>query len=62
MEDDEQRFDENDPDIDRDREEAPTNPDIRIRQLSVAITSRPRRSHHVRRIRNSTTDGNDNSS
>ena len=66
MRDDEQGCDESDPDSDPDsvpdREEAPNDPDIRVRQLSVATSRHPRRSHRVRRNRNSTTDGDDSSS
>ena len=58
MGDDEQGCDESD----LDHEEAPNDPDIRVRQLSVATSRRPRRSHRVRRNRNSTTDGDDSSS
>ena len=41
MGDDEQRCDESDLDSNGDREEAPNDPDIRVRQLSVAISRRP---------------------
>ena len=53
--------DESDPDNNGDCEEAPNDPDIRVRQLSVATSRRPRRSHRVRRNRNSTTNGDDSS-
>ena len=56
---DEEGCDESDPDSNGDREEAPNDPDIRGRQLSVATSRRPRRSHLVRRNRNSTTNGDD---
>ena len=62
MGDNEQGCDESDLDSDRDREEAPNDLDIPIRQLSVATSRRPRRSHHVQRNQNSTTDGDDTSS
>ena len=62
MGDDEQRCDESDPDSDRDREEAPNDLDIQVRQLSVATSRRPKQSHRVRRNQNSTTDGDDSSS
>ena len=60
--DDEQGCDESDPDSNRDRKEAPNDPNIRIQQLSVATSRRPRRSHRVHRNRKSTIDGNDSSS
>ena len=59
---DEQGCDESNSDSDRDLEEAPNDPDIRIRQLSVATSRCPRRSHRMRRNQNSITDGNDSSS
>ena len=62
MGDDEQGCDESNPDSDRDREEAPNDPDIRVQQLFVATSRRPRRLHRVRRNQNSTTDGDDSSS
>ena len=62
MGDDEEGCDESYPDSNRDREEAPHDPDIQVRQLSVATCRRPRRSHRVRRNQNSTTDGDDSSS
>ena len=62
MGDDEQGCDESDPDSNRDYEEALNDPDIQVRQLSVATNKRPRRSHYMRRNRNSTTDGDDSSS
>ena len=62
MGDDKQGCDESDPDSNGNREEAPNNPDIRVRQLSVAISRRPRRSHYMWRNQNSTRDGNDSSS
>ena len=62
MGDDEQECDESDPDSNEDREEAPNDPDIQVRQLSVATSRRPRRLHRVWRNRNSTTDGDDSSS
>ena len=49
MGDDEEGCDESDPDSNGDREEAPNDPDIRVRQLSVATSRRPRRSHRVQR-------------
>ena len=49
MGDDEEGCDESDLDSNGDREEAPNDPDIRVRQLSVATSRRPRRSHCVRR-------------
>ena len=58
---DEEGCDESDPDNNGDREEAPNDPDIRVRQLSVATSKRRRRSHRVRRNRNSTTNGDDSS-
>ena len=61
MGDDEEGCDESDPDSNGDREEAPNDPNIRVRQLSVATSRRPRRSHRVRRNRNSTTNGDDSS-
>ena len=42
MEDDEEGCDESDPDSNGDREEAPNDPDIRVRQLSVATSRRSR--------------------
>ena len=42
MGDDEQGCDESDPNSDRDHEEAPNDPEIRIWQLSVATSRRPR--------------------
>ena len=62
MGDDEEGCDESDPDSNGDREKAPNDPDIRVRQLSVATSRRPRRSHRVWRNRNSTVDGDDSSS
>ena len=62
MGDDEQGCDESDPDSNGDREEAPNDPDIRVRQLSVVTSRRPQRSHRVQRNQNPTTDGNDSSS
>ena len=62
MGDNEEGCDESDPDSNGDREEALNDPDIRVQQLSVAISRRPRRSHRVRRNQNSTTNGNDSSS
>ena len=62
MEDDEQGCNESNPDNDRDREEAPNDADIQIRQLSVATSRRLRRSHRVQRNQNPTTDGDDSSS
>ena len=62
MGDDEQGCDESDPDSNGDREKAPNDLDIRVRQLSVATSRRPRQSHRVRRNRNSTTNGDDSSS
>ena len=59
--DDEEGCDESDPDSNGDREEAPNDPDIRVLQLSVATSKRPRRSHRMRRNRNSTTNGDDSS-
>ena len=56
MGDDEEGCDESEPDSNGDREEAPNDPDIQVWQLSVATSRRPRRSHHVRRNRNSTTN------
>ena len=41
--------DESDPNSKGDREEAPNDPDVRVRQLSVATSRRPRRSHRLRR-------------
>ena len=41
MGDDEQGCDESDADSDRDHEEAPNDPDIRVRQLSVATNRLP---------------------
>ena len=61
MGDDEERCDESNPDSNGDREEAPNDPDIRVRQLSIATSRRRRRSHRVRRNQNSTTNGNDSS-
>ena len=61
MGDDEEGCDESNPDNNGDREEAPNDPDIRVQQLSVATSRRPRRSHRVRRNRNSTTNGDDSS-
>ena len=61
MGDDEEGCDGSDPDSNGDREEAPNDPDIRVRQLSVATSRCPQRSHCVRRNRNSTTNGDDNS-
>ena len=61
MGDDEEGCDESDPDSNGDREEAPNDPDIRVRQLFVATSRRPRRSHRVQRNRNSTTNGDDSS-
>ena len=61
MGDDEEGCDESDPDSNGDREEAPNDPNIRVRQLSVATSRCPQRSHRVRRNRNSTTNGNDSS-
>ena len=61
MRDDEEGCDESDPDSNGDREEAPNDPDIRVRQLSVGTSRRPRRSHRVRSNRNSTTNGDDSS-
>ena len=61
MGDDEEGCDESDPDSNGDREEAPNDPDIRVRQLSVATSRCPRRSHRVHKNRNSTTNGNDSS-
>ena len=62
MGDDEQGYDESNPDSNGDREEAPNDPDIRVQKLSVATSKHPRRSHHVRRNRNSTTNGDDSNS
>ena len=62
MGDNEEGYDECDPDSNGDREEAPNDPDIRVQQLSVATSRRPRRSHRVRRNQNSMTDGDDSSS
>ena len=62
MGDDEQGYDESDPDSNGDREEAPNDPDIQVRQLSVATKRRPRQSYRVRRNQNSTIDGDDSSS
>ena len=45
MGDDEEGCDESDPDSNGDHEEAPNDPNIRIRQLSVATSRRPRQSH-----------------
>ena len=61
MGDDEEGCDESDPNSNGDREEAPNDPDMRVRQLSVATSRRLRRSHHVERNRNSTTNGDDSS-
>ena len=61
MGDDEEGCDESDPDSNGDREEALNDPNIRVRQLSVATSRRPRRSHRVRRNQNSTTNGDDSS-
>ena len=61
MGDDEERCDESYPDSNGDCEEAANDPDIRVRQLSVATSRCPRRSHCVRRNQNSTTNGNDSS-
>ena len=61
MGDDEEECNERNPDSNGDHEEAPNDPDIRVRQLSVATSRRPRRSHRVRRNRNSTTNGDDSS-
>ena len=61
MGDDEEGCDESDPDSNGDREEAPNDPDIRVRQLSVATNRRLRRSHRVWRNQNSTTNGDDSS-
>ena len=41
MGDNEEGCDESDPDSNGDREEAPNDPDIRVRQLSVATSRRP---------------------
>ena len=41
MGDDEEGCDESDLDSNGDREEAPNDPDIRVRQLSVATSRRP---------------------
>ena len=60
--DDGEGCDESNPDSNGDRKEAANDPDIRVRQLSVAISRRPRRSHRVRRNQNSTIDGNDSNS
>ena len=62
MEDNEQGCDESDPDNDRDREEASNDPDIQVRQLSIATSRRPRQLHPMRRNQNSMTDGDDSSS
>ena len=62
MGDDKEGSDESDPNSKGNREEAPNDPDIRVRQLSVATSKRLRRSHHVRRNQNSTTNGDDSSS
>ena len=62
MGDNEQGCDESDPDSNGDREEAPNNPDIRVQQLFVATSIRPRRLHRGRRNQNSTTDDDDSSS
>ena len=61
MGDDEEGCDESNPDSNGDGEEAPNDPNIRVRQLSVATSRHPRRSHRVRRNRNSTTNGDDSS-
>ena len=61
MGDDGQELNEGNPDSGNDREEAPNDSDIRIQQLSIGTTSRPRRSHRVQRTTNATTDGNDSS-
>ena len=61
MGDDKEGCDESHPDSNGDCEEAPNDPDIRVRQLSVGTSRRPRRSHRVRRNRNSTTNGDDSS-
>ena len=60
--DNEEGCDESDPDSNGDREEAPNDPDIRVRQLSLATSRCPRRWHRMQRNRNSTTNGNDSSS
>ena len=62
MGDDEEGCHESDPDSNGDFEEAPNDLDIRVWKLSVATSRRPRRSHHMRRNRNSTTNGDDSSS
>ena len=61
MGDDEQELDKGDPDSNNDREKAPNDPDIRIRQLSMGTSSRLQRSYCVWRTTNATTDGNDSS-
>ena len=61
MGDDEEGCNESNPDSNGDREEALNDPDIRVRQLSIATSRCPRRSLRVRRNRNSTTDGDDSS-
>ena len=61
MGDDEEGCDESDLDSNGDHEKAPNDPNVRVRQLSVATSRRPRRSHRVRRNRNSTTNGDDSS-
>ena len=61
IEDDEEGCDESNLDNNRDREEASNDPDIRVRQLSVATSRRPLRLHQMRRNRNSTTNGDDSS-
>ena len=61
MGDDKEGCDESDPDSNGDCEKAPNDPDIRVLQLSLATSRRPRRSHRVRRNQNSTTNGDDSS-
>ena len=61
MGDDEEGCDESNLDSNGDREEAPNDPNIRVRELSVGTSRRPRRLHRVRKNRNSTTNGDDSS-
>ena len=61
MGDDEEGCDESNPDNNGDCAEAPNDPDIRVRQLSVATSRRPRRSHRLWRNGNSTTNSDDSS-
>ena len=61
MGDDEEGCDESDPNSNGDREEAPNDPDIQVRQLSVATSRHPSQSYCVWRNRNSMTNGDDSS-